>query len=131
MLFETKVKMKPMEITVNEKKKIVVQNNTLKIVENSAEEEYDLSRLVDVGVKRKFSKPLLLLTLVFAAIGIINAENPAYIILAALMFLSAIILREEILILAFKDRMITLERLDRKKSKELLEIFRKNLKKKP
>jgi hypothetical membrane protein len=118
-----------MEIAVN-KKKLIFQNNTLKIVEGSVEEMYDLSKLADVGVRRKFSKLLLLLTLVFAVIGIINAENPVYIILAALMFLSAIILREETLILEFKDKTVLLDQLDRKKSKELLEIFEKHLKEK-
>ncbi|MEM0358066.1 MAG: hypothetical protein QXL77_06820 [Candidatus Bathyarchaeia archaeon] len=117
-----------MEITVD-KKKIIVHEGVLKVVEDSNVEEYDLSKLANIGVRRKFSKPLLLLTLVFAVVGIINAENPAYTILAALMFLSALILREETIILAFKDETVALNGLDRKKSKELLKVFEKHLKK--
>ncbi|MEM3642070.1 MAG: hypothetical protein QXH37_09135 [Candidatus Bathyarchaeia archaeon] len=118
-----------MEIVIN-RKKIVVQNDTLKIVNGSAEEKYDLSKLANVGVKRKFSKPLLLLTIIFAVIGIVNADNPFYIILAVLMFLSAIVLREESLILAFEDKTLVLDGLDKKKSNELLKHFEKHLKKK-
>ncbi len=121
--------MTAMEIVIN-KKKLVVQNNTLKIVNGSAEEKYDLSKLDNVGVKRKFSKPLLLLAIIFAVIGIVNADNPFYIILAVLMFLSAIVLREESLILAFEDKTLVLDGLDRKKSSELLKHFEKRLKKK-
>lgn len=122
--------MKPLEIAID-KKKVIVQDGVLKVVEDSNVEEYALSKLAKVGVRRKFSKPLLLLTLVFAVIGIINAENPAYIILAALMFLSAIILREEAIILEFEDKTMILNGLDRKKGKELLKIFEKHLKEKP
>lgn len=121
--------MNAMEIVIN-RKKIVVQNDTLKIVNGSAEEKYDLSKLANVGVKRKFSKPLLLLTIIFAVIGIVNADNPFYIILAVLMFLSAIVLREESLILAFEDKTLVLDGLDKKKSNELLKHFEKHLKKK-
>ncbi|MEM2445815.1 MAG: hypothetical protein QW734_04075 [Candidatus Bathyarchaeia archaeon] len=121
--------MKPLEIAID-KKKIIVQDSILKIVEDSAVEEYDLSKLSNVGVKRKFSRPLLMLTLVFAVIGIINAENPAYIILAAIMFLSVIILREEAIVLVFKDKTVVLDSLDRGKSKGLLKIFEKHLERK-
>jgi hypothetical protein len=121
--------MTAMEIVIN-KKKLVVQDDTLKIVNGSMEEKYDLSKLANVGVKRKFSKPLLLLAIIFAVIGIVNADNPFYIILAVLMFLSAIVLREESLILAFEDKTLVLDVLDRKKSDELLKHFEKRLKKK-
>ncbi|MGB9684306.1 MAG: hypothetical protein ACPL1Z_05190 [Candidatus Bathyarchaeales archaeon] len=118
-----------MEIVIN-KKKLVVQDDTLKIVNGSVEEKYDLSKLANVGVKRKFSKPLLLLAIIFAVIGIVNADNPFYIILAVLMFLSAIVLREESLILAFENKTLVLDVLDKKKSNELLKHFEKRLKKK-
>jgi hypothetical protein len=121
--------MNAMEIVIN-KKKLVVQNDTLKIVNGSVEEKYDLSKLANVGLKRKFSKPLLLLTIIFAVIGIVNADNPFYIILAVLMFLSAIVLREESLILAFEDKTLVLDGVDKKKSNELLKHFEKRLKKK-
>ncbi|MBX5321684.1 hypothetical protein HN007_06840 [Candidatus Bathyarchaeota archaeon A05DMB-3] len=121
--------MTAMEIVIN-KKKLVVQDDTLKIVNGSVEEKYDLSKLANVGVKRKFSKPLLLLAIIFAVIGIVNADNPFYIILAVLMFLSAIVLREESLILAFENKTLVLDVLDRKKSNELLKHFEKCLKKK-
>ena len=121
--------MTAMEIVIN-KKKLVVQDDTLKIVNGSVEEKYDLSKLANVGVKRKFSKPLLLLAVIFAVIGIVNADNPFYIILAVLMFLSAIVLREESLILAFEDKTLVLDVLDKKKSNELLKHFEKSLKKK-
>lgn len=121
--------MDAMEIVVN-KKKLIVQNDTLKIVNDSVEEKYNLSKLSNVGLKRKFSKPLLLLTIIFAVVGIVNTDNPFYIILAVLMFLSAVVLREESLILAFEDKTLVLDGLDRKKSKELLKHFEKHLKKK-
>lgn len=121
--------MTAMEIVIN-KKKLVVQDDTLKIVNGSVEEKYDLSKLANVGVKRKFSKPLLLLAIIFAVIGIVNADNPFYIILAVLMFLSAIVLREESLILAFENKTLVLDVLDKKKSNELLKHFEKRLKKK-
>lgn len=121
--------MNAMEIVIN-KKKLVVQNDTLKIVNGSVEEKYDLSKLANVGLKRKFSKPLLLLTIIFAVIGIVNVDNPFYIILAVLMFLSAIVLREESLILAFEDKTLVLDGVDKKKSNELLKHFEKRLKKK-
>lgn len=121
--------MNAMEIVIN-KKKLEVQNDTLKIVNSSVEEKYDLSKLANVGLKRKFSKPLLLLTIIFAIIGMVNADNPFYIILAVLMFLSAIVLREESLILAFEDKTLVLDGLDKKKSNELLKHFGKHLKKK-
>lgn len=121
--------MNTMEIEIN-KKKLVVQNDTLKIVNGSVEEKYALSKLAKVGLKRKFSKPLLLLTIIFAVMGIVNADNPFYIIIAVLMFLSTIVLREESLILAFEDKTLFLNCLDRKKCSELLKYFEKSLNKK-
>ncbi|MGQ9538476.1 MAG: hypothetical protein ACUVTE_02695 [Candidatus Bathycorpusculaceae bacterium] len=121
--------MNTMKIEINNKT-LVVQNDTLKIVNGSVEEKYALSKLTKVGLKRKFSKPLLLLTIIFAVMGIVNADNPFYIVIAVLMFLSTIVLREESLILAFEDKTLFLDGLDRKKCSELLKYFEKSLNKK-
>ena len=115
-----------MEITVGEKR-VTIEGNTLKVVYGSTEEEYDLSKLDMIGARRRFSRVLLILSVASAILSILNADNPSYVALAALIFLSTVLLREEGIVLAFEDRTLVLSPLDRRKRKELTEYFRRYL----
>jgi hypothetical protein len=115
-----------MEISADEKK-FMVQDDKLVVISEFLKEEYNLSELVKVGLKRKFSRPLLALAIISAIISLFNAENPLYLILTLIIFISAIFLREENIILVFKDKTLVLRRIEKKKSKELLEYLKSYL----
>lgn len=115
-----------MEINANGKK-LTIQNDTLVVEGESLKEEYNLSELVKVGLKRKFSKPLLALAIFSALISLFNAENPIYLILTLVIFISAIFLREENVILVFKDKTLVLKRFEKKERKIFLEYLKSHL----
>jgi len=115
-----------MEIIADEKK-LMIQDDKLIVTSESLKEEYSLSELVKIGLKRKFSKPLLALAVICAMLSIFNAENPFYLILTLLIFISAVFLREENIILVFKDKTLVLRRLEKKKSKEFLAYLKSYL----
>jgi hypothetical protein len=115
-----------MEISADEKK-FMVQDDKLVVISEFLKEEYNLSELVKVGLKIKFSRPLLALAIISAIISLFNAENPLYLILTLIIFISAIFLREENIILVFKDKTLVLRRIEKKKSKELLEYLKSYL----
>lgn len=108
-------------------KKFMIQDDKLVVISESLKEEYNLSELVKIGLKRKFSRPLLALAILSAIISLFNAENPFYLILTLVIFISAIFLREENIILVFKDKTLILRRLEKKKSKEFLEHLKNYL----
>jgi hypothetical protein len=112
-----------MEITVGEKR-VTIEGNTLKVAVGSTEEVYDLSKLEMIGARRRFSRILLLLSVASAILGVLNADNLLYIVLAVLIFLSVIVLREEGIVLVFEDRDLVLSPLDRRKRNELMELFK-------
>ncbi|MGB9778508.1 MAG: hypothetical protein C0193_00075 [Candidatus Bathyarchaeota archaeon] len=115
-----------MEISADEKK-LMIQDNKLIVVSESLKEEYCLSELVKIGLKRKFSRPLLALAILCAVITLFNAENPFYLILTLVIFMSAIFLREESIILVFKDKTLVLRRMEKKKRKDFLEHLKSYL----
>ena len=115
-----------MEITVGEKR-VTIEGNTLKVFIRSTEEEYDLSKLVTIGARRRFSRFLLVLSIASAILGLLNADNLLYVTFAVLIFLSTILLREEGIVLVFEDKTLVLSPLDRRKRKELLEHFKSYL----
>ncbi|MEM3700515.1 MAG: hypothetical protein QXL57_06590 [Candidatus Bathyarchaeia archaeon] len=107
----------------------MIQNDKLVVISESLKEEYNLSDLVKVGLKRRFSKPLLGLAIISAIISLFNAENPFYLILTLAIFLSAIFLREENIILVFREKTFVLKLLEKKKNKEFLEHLKGYLEK--
>jgi hypothetical protein len=115
-----------MEINADEKK-LVIQDDKLLVISESVKEEYNLLELVKVGLKRKFSRPLLALAIISAIMSLFNVENPFYLILTLVIFISAIFLREENIILVFKDKTLILRRLEKKKRKEFLEHLKSYL----
>lgn len=117
-----------MEITTDHKK-IKIKGNILKIVDEN-EEEYDLLKLTKFGVERKFSRVLLILSILLAIYSIIMAGNLLYITATILVFITALILREESIILVFEEnRILVLKNLKKKEISELTAIL-KNLFKK-
>lgn len=111
-----------MEITLG-KRRAEILGNVLKVTPRSVEEEYDLSKLVMVGARRTFSRPLLILSVAAAVLSLLNADNPLYMVFAALIFLSTVLLREEGVVLVFDDRTLVLSPLDRRKSKQIVKLF--------
>jgi hypothetical protein len=111
-----------LEFIIGEKR-VTIQNSTLKTVIGAYEEKYDLSKIVMVGAKRKFSRLLLVLSIASSFLVILNAENLFYFVLAVIIFLSTILFREEGIVLVFDDRTLILSPLNQKTKKELLEYF--------
>ncbi|MDH7477803.1 MAG: hypothetical protein QHH17_05420 [Candidatus Bathyarchaeota archaeon] len=108
-------------------KTLMIQNDKLVVISESLKEEYNLSELVNVGLKRKFSRPLLGLAIISAIISLFNSENPFYLILTLVIFISAIFLREEKIILVFKEKTFVIRRLEKNKRKEFLEHLKSYL----
>lgn len=111
-----------MEFSVG-KRRAEIQGDVLKVTAGSSEQEYVLSKLVMVGARRRFSRPLLILSVAAAVLSLLNADNPFYIAFTVLIFLSAVLLREEGVVLVFDDSTLVLSPLDRRKSKQIVALF--------
>ncbi len=104
-------------------RRVVVKDDTLRILTATGEERYDLKKVTMIGAKRKFSRLLLVLAITSAALVIIDSGNLLYLTFAAIIFLSTIIFREEGIVLVFDKDAVVLSPLDRKVKGELLPYF--------